>query len=126
MLADDDLDVDAHVAGTTQNFHYTSDRRQPAAGIAHEFDVDDCAVEFGKYGQAFGARAGFRLFARGRVFSQCGRQFIAGGNFYFLLDAHVVWQHDIAARAVTEKSDNRWCARGRLCARWCLRRGVSR
>ena len=46
MLANDDLDVDAEIAGTAENFDDASGGGSAAAGKLQHLDVDDGAVEF--------------------------------------------------------------------------------
>ena len=46
MLADDDFDVDAEIAGAAENFDDAAGRRSAAARKAQNLDVDDGAVEF--------------------------------------------------------------------------------
>ncbi len=64
MLADDDFDVDAEVAGAAENFDDASDGRSAAARITGELDIDYGAVEFGENGQAF--RAARRVDSAGK------------------------------------------------------------
>ncbi len=46
MLANDDFDVDAEIAGAAENFDDASGGRCAAARKAENLDVDDGAVEF--------------------------------------------------------------------------------
>ena len=64
MLADDDFDVDAEVAGAAEDFYDASGWRGAAARVAGELDVDYGAVEFGKDWEALGASPLGDLFGR--------------------------------------------------------------
>jgi hypothetical protein len=63
MLADDDFDVDAEVAGAAEDFDDAPGWRGAATGVAGELDVDYGAVEFGKNWEAPRA-AGKMIYSR--------------------------------------------------------------
>jgi hypothetical protein len=55
MLANDDFDIDAEVAGTAEDFYDASGWRCAATRVAGELDVDYGAVEFGENWEALRA-----------------------------------------------------------------------
>ena len=55
MLANDDFDVDAEVAGAAQDFDDASSWRSAATSVAGDLDVHYGAVQFGKNWEALGA-----------------------------------------------------------------------
>jgi len=46
MLADDDLGVNAEIAGTTENLNDAASRRRATVRITQQLHVDDGAIEF--------------------------------------------------------------------------------
>ena len=109
MLANDDFDVDADVAGTAENFDHAAHGREAAAREARDFGVHDGAIEFGKAQAAIGRRL-LRLGAE--LGAQLGSKFVARRDQDFMLEAHIVRQDVIAVRAVAEEADD-----GRMLAR---------
>ena len=125
MLADHDFDVDADFARTPENFDHASRRRQPALRKPRDFDIHNGAIQFRQSHPAVrspGVVAGVGA----KFFAQIGRQFFARRNEHFVQDARVVRQHDVAVRAVAEKSHEGRVLRARRFARRGLRRGHPR
>src|ERR1700683_74181 len=102
MLANDDFNVYADVAGASENFQDASDGGQATFGIAFDFDVYDCAIQFRQADTAAGERFFFSSGAEFRA--QFGSEFVTGWNQNFVEDARVVRKDDVAVRAITKQS----------------------
>lgn len=125
VLANDDLGIDAEIAGTAEDFNHATNGSGTAPGIVEEFHVDDGAIELGNVREAAIAlglflRSGKKLFPKG------GGKLVAGEEFDIVLDARVVGDDDRAAGDVaklanhggmrsTDDADN--AALGAACAR---------
>ncbi len=104
VLANDDFDVDADIAGAAENFDHAAHRREAAARKARDFDVHDRAIEFGKAQAAIRGRAAA---PRGRVSARSsGVSSSPGGIRTSCWRRDVVGQDVIAVRAVAEKADD--------------------
>ena len=118
MLANDDFDVDAEIAGAAENFDDASGGRSAAARKAQDLDVDDGAVEFvemrdaGVRDVSRGDRSRHvRPFDRGgrarpSFSASCGVSSSPGEDFDGVLHAGVVRKDVVAARAVVEEADD--------------------
>ena len=58
MLANDDLGVNAEIAGTAQDFNDTAGRSSSPARVANELDVNDSSIKLGVVGKASAASCG--------------------------------------------------------------------
>src|SRR5689334_631308 len=104
MLADNDFDIDAHVAGAANNLHHASRGRNAALRITRQLDIYNCTFELGQT-QAM-ACAG-RLSGIERELARKFRsQFRAWWNDDFVSDANVVGKDRVRVRAVTEQPNN--------------------
>ena len=86
VLADDDFDVDADVAGAAEDFDDAARRRGAATREARDFDVDDGAVEFGKAQATI--RRGLLVLLLGvaaELRAQLGSEFVARRNQDFMV-----------------------------------------
>jgi len=106
MLANDDLGVDAEIAGTAENFDDAAGWRCASVRIAEQLHVDDGSVELIEARDAPRADTGFIGAAEAEFFPEAGRQFVAAGNFNFVLDANVVRKDDIPLGAVAKETDD--------------------
>src|ERR1700735_3529824 len=105
MFANNDFDVYPDFARAAENFQNASDGRETTFGITPDFDVNDCAIEFGKANAAAGER---RVFGnRAQFLAQSRGQLVAGRNQNFVQDARVVREDNVSLRAVAEESDQR-------------------
>src|SRR5437879_6226039 len=103
MLANDDLGVDAEIAGTAENFDDAAGRRCASMRITEQLDVDDGAVEFIEARDAPRAGTGFIGATEAEFFPEAGRQFVAAENFNFVLDAKGVGKDEHPVGAVARK-----------------------
>src|SRR5215472_13572200 len=111
VLADDDFRVDAEISGAAENFDDASRRGRASTRIAQELHVNDSTVELFEARDALGPCAFFGWGAQPNLGCEAGRQLIARRNFDFMLHASVVWQDNIAARAVSKQAyDGGVCA----------------
>src|ERR1700735_1913004 len=105
MFANNDFDVYPDFARAAENFQNASDGRETTFGITPDFDVNDCAIEFGKANAAAGER---RVFGnRAQFLAQSRGQLVARRNQDFVQDARVVREDNVSLRAVAEESDQR-------------------
>ena len=100
VLANDDLGVDAEIAGAAENFRDPPGGGRSAAAVASQLRVDDGSVELGDVREAL-ATGGW-LFRAGKLLAQSGRKFVAGGEFDFVLNARVVRGDNASAGRVAE------------------------
>src|SRR5580704_10183385 len=122
MLANDDLDVYAEIAGAAENFDDAAGGGCAAARKFQNLDVDDGSVEFVDVGNArramFQSAIGGCAIAVGRwAGRRCGcrqakflrelrSQLIAGENLDRVLHARVVGEDIVAALTVAEEADH--------------------
>jgi hypothetical protein len=105
VLANDDFGVDAEIAGTAEDFNDASNGSRAAAAVANEFGIDDGAIEFGDVREAL---ATSRLFLRAReeLFAQSGREFVAGRELDFVLNARIVGDDDATAGSIAKQAND--------------------
>src|SRR5439155_5249919 len=106
MLANDDLGVDAEIAGTAENFDDAAGRRCASVRITEQLHVDDGAVEFIEARDAPRADTGFIGATEAEFFPETRSELIAARDFNFVLDANVVRQDDVTLAAVTKQADD--------------------
>src|SRR6202158_2853063 len=108
MLADDDLGINAEIAGTPENLDDAAGRRCASVRIAQQLHVHDGSVQFIQPRDAPRSDAGFIRAAETQLLPQPGGQFVAARNLHLVLDSNIVRQDDILLGAVAKQTDHRW------------------
>src|SRR5713101_2432975 len=102
MLADDNFRIDAEFARPAQNFDHAAGGGRALAGVAQQFDVYHRSVKLLQMRYAPHPQTGFIRAAEPKFLRQSRGQLVAARDFHFVLNANVVGQNHIAARAVTK------------------------
>jgi hypothetical protein len=105
VLANDDFGVDPEIAGAAKDFDNASGGSAAATAVANEFGIDDGAIEFGDVRKALAA-SGLFFGGREELFAESGRDFVAGREFDFVLNARIVGDDDATAGSVAEQADD--------------------
>ena len=108
MLADDDLGINAEIAGTPENLDDAAGRRCASVRIAQQLHVHDGSVQFIQPRDAPRSDAGFIRAAETQLLPQPGGQFVAARNLHLVLDSNIVRQDHIVLGAVAKQTDDRW------------------
>ena len=104
MLANDNLDVDAHFAVAAQNFDHSSGGRGAAARIARDFHVHNRSVQFWQarpLAQSHGLGS-----VEMQLLSQRGRELFSRRNDNFVSDPRFIRQNDVSMRPIAEEADH--------------------
>ena len=107
MLADDDLGINAEIAGTAKNLDDPAGRGCASPRIAQQLHVHHGAVQFLQPRDASRWHAGFVRTAETQLLRQPGGQFLAAGNLHLVLDSNIVRQDHILLGAVAKQTDHR-------------------
>src|ERR1700687_3011301 len=106
MLADDDLGINAELAGTPENLADAGGGRCASVRITQQLHVHDGSVQFIQPRDAPRSDAGFIRAAEAQLLPQPGGQFVAARNLHLVLDSNIVRQDHILLSAVAKKTDD--------------------
>jgi len=106
MLADDDLGINAEIAGTPENFDDTAGRRCASVRITQQLHVHDGSIQFIQPRDAPRSDAGFIRAAEAQLLPQPGGQFVAARNLHLVLDSNIVRQNHIVLGSVAKQTDH--------------------